>query len=118
MTKPHKSEFVEYLQELLQDFGNVEIRRMFGGYGIYRDRVMFALVADDTLYLKADEDTAAQYKARNLPPFTYAKQGKTVALSYYMAPAEALEDSGELSQWAELAYGVALKASSKRSRRR
>ncbi|WP_203301031.1 TfoX/Sxy family protein [Marinobacter sediminum] len=27
---------------------------MFGGYGIYYDGLMFALVADDVLYFKAD----------------------------------------------------------------
>ncbi len=34
-------------------FGPVAVKRMFGGAGIYRDGLMFALVADDVLYLKA-----------------------------------------------------------------
>jgi len=110
------SEFVEYLQELFQEFGDITIKRMFGGYGIYRHGTMFALVDDDTLYLKADKQTEGTFKQRDLPPFTYKKQGKTVSLSYYMAPEEALEDPGELSKWAEQAYSVAVRAGSTSSR--
>jgi DNA transformation protein len=37
--------------EQMADFGFVTARRMFGGAGIYRDGMMFALIADDVLYL-------------------------------------------------------------------
>ena len=48
------SDYVEYLKEVFSEFGVIQLRRMFGGYGIFYKRLMFALVADDTLYLKAD----------------------------------------------------------------
>lgn len=35
--------------------GEIRSRRMFGGHGIYRDDLMFAIVADDVLYLKAED---------------------------------------------------------------
>jgi len=50
-----KSEFVKYLLELLEPFENVTSKSMFGGYGIFKDGLMFALVADDTLYIKTDD---------------------------------------------------------------
>ncbi len=56
------SEFVDYLKEVFEQFGQIRARKMFGGYGIYHDGVMFGLVADDTLYLKADENTAPYFK--------------------------------------------------------
>jgi len=43
------SEYVEYLKEVLELFGPITARKMFGGYGIYHNGLMFALVADDTL---------------------------------------------------------------------
>ena len=49
------SEYVEYLKEVFSEFGSVEPRRMFGGYGIFHKGLMFALVADNALYLKADK---------------------------------------------------------------
>lgn len=43
----HESrEYVDYLLDQLAPLGAVRARAMFGGYGIYLDRLMFALVAD------------------------------------------------------------------------
>ena len=53
------SEFVDHVLELMAPWAAVRARRMFGGYGLYRDTTMFALVADDTLYLKADAASRA-----------------------------------------------------------
>lgn len=108
------SEFIEYLRELFQEFGEVENRRMFGGHGIFRDGIMFGLVSDEMLYLKTNGDTAERFKARGLKPFTYRKKDRTVSLAYYPAPEEALEDPTELCRWASQAYEVAVR-SQKRS---
>lgn len=40
------SGFVAHLLELLEPFEGVAAKRMFGGYGIFRDGIMFGLVAD------------------------------------------------------------------------
>ena len=48
------SEFVEFVLELLAPLGNVRARAMFGGYGIYRGEIMFAIITDDRMYFKAD----------------------------------------------------------------
>jgi hypothetical protein len=45
----------EGLAELFAEFGPVSVRRMFGGAGIWADSTMFALIVDDIIYLKADE---------------------------------------------------------------
>jgi DNA transformation protein len=34
----------DFIRDLFAEFGAVEVRRMFGGAGIYADGVMFALV--------------------------------------------------------------------------
>ena len=83
---------------------------MFGGYGIYFDGVMFALVADDVLYLKTDETTADEFKARGLQQFEYKKNSKLIKMSYYLAPEEIYDDSGEAATWADKAFSVALKS--------
>jgi DNA transformation protein and related proteins len=51
-------EFVDYVLEQLSPLGGVRAKRMFGGHGVYLEGLFFALVADDTLYLKALEDSA------------------------------------------------------------
>lgn len=77
------SEFVAYLDEVFQSFGAIDTRRMFGGYGIYHEELMFALVADDMLYLKVDDQNVREFLDKDLGPFEYMKKGKPTALSYY-----------------------------------
>lgn len=117
MNMPKKNEFVEYLLDLLADFGPVEAKAMFGGYGIYKQNRMFAIVIDDTLYLKTDEKTNAGFEARGLKPFTYQRNHRKISLSYRQAPEEALEDSRAMRNWAEKAYAAALRASSKKRKK-
>lgn len=107
------SEFVDYLHEVFAHFGPISARRMFGGYGIYHDGLMFALVVDDTLYLKADAGNIAQFEQRGLRPFAYNSRGRTVRLSYYLAPEEMLEDSNEAAAWARRSFEAAMRSRTK-----
>lgn len=86
---------------------------MFGGHGIYHDGLMFALVADDTLYLKADDKSKKEFIDKQLTPFEYDKKDKTVKLSYYLAPEEIYEDPEEAYYWARLAFQAALSQNNK-----
>jgi len=106
-------EFIEFLNEVFEEFGPIESKRMFGGYGIYHDGVMFALVADNTLYLKADESTKSHFESRDLLQFEYARKNKTIKMSYYLAPDEIYDDRDEAAIWASHAYEAALKSRAK-----
>ena len=61
-----RSDFVEFVAGQLAFVGGLRIRAMFGGYGIYQDDCMFALIADDRLYFKADATTRAEFEAQGL----------------------------------------------------
>jgi len=104
------SEFVEFLKEVFIDFGQIQGRKMFGGYGIYHKGIMFGLVADDMLYLKTNEKTAKFFEAKGLGPFEYDKGNKVVKMSYYGAPDEILDDPHEAAIWARRSYDVAIQA--------
>jgi DNA transformation protein len=106
-------EFIEFLNETFEEFGLIDARRMFGGYGIYHDGIMFGLVENNTLYLKADETTQEHFESRGLAQFQYRRAGKVVKMSYYQAPEEVYDDRDEAVLWAERAYEVALKQSKK-----
>ena len=113
------SEFIEHLHEVFEKFGPIHARRMFGGYGIYHGDLMFALVADDELYLKADKQSANWFEALGLKQFEYDKKGKMITMSYYAAPEEIFGDRDSAWEWANRAYQAALRsgrrgASSKR----
>ena len=46
--------FHEFVMELFAPMGPVNVRRMFGGAGVFRDGLMFALLSDYVIYLKTD----------------------------------------------------------------
>lgn len=103
------SEFVDNLKAVFALFGPVAARRMFGGYGIYHQGLMFALVADDVLYLKADEASMAKFIELGLPPFEYTKGEKRMTMSYRMAPEDIFDDPERAKEWAVYAYEAALR---------
>jgi DNA transformation protein len=102
-----QSQFVEFLHEAFEEFGPVETRKMFGGYGIYHDGLMFGLVENDILYLKADSSTKKYFKSKNLSQFQYKRKDKMVKMSYYRAPEEIYDDPSEATIWAKRAYEAA-----------
>ena len=112
------SEFVEYLQEAFELFGPVTARKMFGGYGIYNGGLMFGLVADDTLYLKADAENSGYFEKRGLGRFEYDKNGTIVKMSYYLAPEEVLEDRKQAAVWARRSFEAALRSRALKTKKR
>lgn len=104
-----RNSFVEHVVEMLQPLGDVSARSMFGGWGVYCDGLMFALIASDELYLKGDDQTKAEYAAANMAPFVYEnpKGTKRIEMSYYAATAEAMDDPVELLQWAKKGVAAA-----------
>ena len=104
------SEFVNSLEEVFATFGPIRTRRMFGGYGVYRDDLMFGLVADDVLYLKADRQSADAFSGLGLARFEYEKNGKKVKMSYYAAPEAIFDDPEQARVWAARAFEAALRA--------
>ena len=100
----------DFIHDLFAPFGEVRTRRMFGGLGIYREGIMFALVAGGELYLKADVETGARFREAGSEPFVYEQRGRPVTMSYWRLPEPALDDADELRNWAQLAYEAALRA--------
>ena len=100
-------DFVEFVQELFAPLGGVSIRRMFGGAGIYSRGVMFGLIDDDTIYLKADNETRKAFEERGCGPFVYDGKGKPIQMSYWQMPPELIDDSEAALAWAKTALGVA-----------
>jgi DNA transformation protein len=103
------SDFIPFVQELLEDWAPVSARRMFGGHGLYHEGLMFAIVLEQRLYLKVDEVNRPEFEALGLTPFTYAMKGKDVALSYGAAPDAIFDDPQEAVLWARSAWDAALR---------
>jgi DNA transformation protein len=111
---PAAQELATHVVDLLDPFGPCEARRMFGGFGIFHQGLMFGLIADGSLYLKADTETRGLFTAEGSVPFSYYKQEKEYRLSYYLAPEEFFEDSDACLRWAGLAFDAALRNPNKK----
>ncbi|HEY0780925.1 MAG TPA: TfoX/Sxy family protein, partial [Thermoanaerobaculia bacterium] len=109
---PVPNPFVQHLIDQMDNFGLVEAKPMFGGFGLYHKGLMFGLVADDTLYLKVDDGNRPRFEAAGCRPFVYQGKGGSgpVGMSYFRATDEALEDPEELADWARSGYEAALRS--------
>lgn len=111
-----RNEFVDHLCEQLSPMGSISARAMFGGWSLYCDGLIFAIVVDDEPFLKADEQTIPSFTAQGMGPFTYhGKDGVPRHMAYYRLPGEALEDRLQLLQWSRDALGVALRSQAKKA---
>ena len=108
-------EFQGYVLEQLAGLGKVSARRMFGGVGLYHDSLFFALIDDDTLYLKVDDSTRGDYVSRGMKAFCpYPDKPDYAMGGYYAVPADVLEEGEELARWARRACQVSLAAGARR----
>jgi DNA transformation protein len=107
-------EFTDYVMELLGPFGTVRTRRMFGGYGVYLDGLMFALVFDDALYLKADAMNRVEFEQAGCEIFGYVRQGRRATLNFFRAPEDAMDAPQLMLPWARSAYAAALRTNAKK----
>jgi DNA transformation protein len=107
------------LEDLFASWAPVVVRRMFGGLGVFRDGLMFALVADGTLYFKVDAASRASFEGEGGRPFRYVGKGREIALGYVTPPDLIFDDEDALRYWSDLAFDAARRgAALKRPRAR
>ena len=99
-------EYLTYVVDQLGHMVRIEVKRMFGGASIYCDGVMFALVADDVLYLKVDDSNRPDFDAVGMKAFQPFPE-KATRMSYYEVPGDVLEQKAVLGPWAQKALRIA-----------
>ena len=109
--------FAEFLREQLSPLGRLAFRRMFGKTGLFCDGVMFAMVADNTLYVRVDDENKATFEeAAAFPPLNYSKKGFTIDLAFWRAPERLFDEPDEFVTWARAALGAARRVAARRER--
>ena len=105
--------------ELFDDLGEVTVKLMFGGAGIYLDGVMFGLIANETVHLKVDDENEAAFVAAGSGPFVFMmKDGRQAPLRYWRIPDTAADDPEEAVRWGRLGLDAALRAKRPKKARR
>lgn len=104
------------ISDLFSGLGQVTIKRMFGGKGIYHEGMIFALEVSGDILLKADAQSAIDFETAGSKQWVY--EGHTrkgpVAMPYWSVPDTALDDPEEMTIWARKAFEASLRASKNR----
>ncbi len=100
----------DYIMEVLAPIGDVTGRAMFGGYGIFHQGDMFAIIAGSTLYFKVNDTNRADYEAVGSKQFPHS-------MPYWEVPAEVIEDTAKLHKWARTSIVIG-HATAKKKRRK
>lgn len=99
-------EMAERFTDALQPLGDVSARKMFGGYGIFHDGVMFALVdSAGTPHLRVDDTTSSGFEE--------AGSSKHDRMPYWSVPDGVMADDDQLIEWATSSRDIAHAAKKK-----
>ena len=118
-----QDEFRDYCIELFASLvpragiAGIAAKRMFGGTGFSIDGKTFAIIAMDQLWLKVDDESRSEFEQARCHIFTYDMAGKPRSMSYYTVPDDAMESAILMTPWAEQAWGAALRAASKSTKK-
>jgi len=85
-------------QEYLSALGDIGYRPLFGGYSLFVDGVIFAMVSDGELYLRACEQCTDYFTKKSAPTLQYFKRGLPIQLNYYRVDNELWQNMGQLIQ--------------------
>ena len=112
-----------FAQDLLSGMGAVEVRRFFGGAGIYAGPVMFGLIAGGRIYLRTDEALRRDLMAEGAEPWLYAPHrgpgaGVPQPTHYLSLTPSAEDDPEQACAWGRRALSVAEAAKVAPKRRR
>jgi DNA transformation protein len=98
------------IAEIFAALGEVAIRRMFGGKGVYADGRIVAVEVAGEVLLKADARSAPEFEAAGSRQWTYDGKNGPVKMPYWSLPAEAFDDPDEMAIWVRLAAQAAARA--------
>jgi DNA transformation protein len=112
------NEYTVFLSDLFAGLGPVDLRRMFGGQGLYHQNIIIGLIVGEALFLKTDEETRPRFQAGGGAPFVFTGKGRPVTTSYWSPPAEAFESAEGMLPWARLAQAAAVRAAARKPAKR
>ncbi|MFS1963310.1 TfoX/Sxy family protein [Vibrio lentus] len=61
--------------DLLSPLGSITSHSMFGGFGLFSDKTVFAFVAEQRLCIRANESQKKCLKSVDFSPFLYKTDG-------------------------------------------
>ena len=98
----------EALVKTLSVIGEINGRKMFGGFGVFIEDAMFALVSNEgNIHFKVDESNRAKYEAAGASQFHN--------MPYYQLPDTIFQNDDDLFAWAKESMAIARASKKKKT---
>ena len=108
-----------WVQEALEPLGAVTMRKMMGGATLYLDGIVFAILHEGEIWLKADAETDAIWDAEGCERFSMTfKDGRVDTMNYRRAPSDVYDEPEAMQRWAKLAIDAGLRGAAKKKPRK
>ncbi len=99
------------IEEMFAGLGEVTVKRMFGGQGVYHGGLIVGIVYHGEMLLKSDAVSAPLFEAAGARRWTYSSpSGKSGAMPYWSIPDEAYDDPDQMAVWVRRAFEAALRS--------
>jgi DNA transformation protein len=96
-------EIISQLNTALKD-REIQSRKMFGGIGIFSEKIMFALIYNNTLYFRSTGEIANSY---SLKTSQFQHPSRKSKMPYWKVPKEVINNKSKLSSWGKKAFQIA-----------
>lgn len=107
---PRDLSFYQYvLNDLLADIPSITSKKMFGGWGLYYHKRIFAIIAESQLYFKVNASLISDFQKLGSRPFVYYRGDRPVELSYWLLPDALKENKNLLEEWIARSAAIHLK---------
>ncbi len=104
------------IEEMFSSLGPVQVKRMFGGKGIYQGGAIIAIDLFGEVMLKADDRSSPEFAEAGARQWVYQREGKSpVAMPYWTIPDAAYDDPDEMARWVALAEEAGHRAEASKS---
>lgn len=97
------NELFERVKSILNGL-NVESRKMFGGIGIFSEKIMFSMIYDRVLYFRSTEETAFGYSVDSVQ---YQHPSRNSKMPYWSVPDQIIKNKSIFTDWADNAFHLA-----------
>lgn len=94
--------FLVHTIEHFSKLESVTYRRIFNGYGVYHRGAQFAILLNDEIYFRADEESWLLYEEHHFIPYS-SHVMDDAPCHFYQMPTEVIRDQNTLQYWMQTA---------------
>ena len=96
--------------DVFADIRGITSKSVFGGWGFYKEGIIFAIIVDNELYFKVDDVNRPDFEKLNSHQFIYEQSGgKKASMPYFQLPENIWNDRNEIYKWVEASVKASIR---------